>query len=297
MPRRDHSYRFPSRQRHRNPYIRPYIGLYIPYIYPPIPETVENITLPRQFARLFEPDPIRFLLPDGHQRATRPAYRTALGKSYWVGLSSRATTNWRGQFSALTTTLQLPQARRYRSLPSCASAGRPTPTEARTRRTNTRHGTAASRCTRTHVRRQLHSRNALVRRERSAPPRRPPPASLSLRHDRHRQDRTAYRASCAPISQPARASASSIPTATRASRSPPRRRASARTTSSISTHPTQPTLSRTIPLRASRRPTARQARRTSSRPSRTSGRTAGGRGSTTFFRTRCACCSTARIKA
>src|ERR1700729_2788635 len=58
------------------PYIRPYIGSYIPYIYPTIPKTVENITLPRQFARLFEPDPIRFLLPTGHQRATRTAYRT-----------------------------------------------------------------------------------------------------------------------------------------------------------------------------------------------------------------------------
>src|SRR5271156_6124555 len=86
------------------PYIWAYIGSYIPYIYPTISKTVENITLPRQFARLFEPDPIRFLLPSGHQRATRPAYRTVLGKSYWVGLSSRATTNWRGQFPTLLTT-------------------------------------------------------------------------------------------------------------------------------------------------------------------------------------------------
>src|SRR3984957_12329467 len=129
MPWRDDSYHLPNRQRHRNPYISPYIGSYIPYIYRPIPETVENITLPRQFARLFEPDAIRFLLPYGHQRATRTAYRTALGKSSCVGLSSRAPTNWRGQFPALTTTLQLPQARRYRSLPSCASAGRPAPPE------------------------------------------------------------------------------------------------------------------------------------------------------------------------
>ena len=176
----------PSPQGIDNMRIGAYMRAYIPYICAPIPQTFEKQRFRASSRCSIEPDPIRFLLPSGQQRATRPAYRTALGKSYWAGLSSRATTNWRGQFPALTTTLQLPQARRYRSLPSCASAGRPTPTEARTRRTNTRHGTAASRCTRTHVRRQLHSRNALVRRERSVAPRRPPSASLSLRQDRHR---------------------------------------------------------------------------------------------------------------
>ena len=33
----------------------------------------------------FAPDPIAFLLPIGHQRATHSAYRTSLGKTYWVG--------------------------------------------------------------------------------------------------------------------------------------------------------------------------------------------------------------------
>jgi hypothetical protein len=29
--------------------------------------------------------PIAFLLPYGHQQATRSAYRTSLGKTYWSG--------------------------------------------------------------------------------------------------------------------------------------------------------------------------------------------------------------------
>ena len=44
--------------------------------------------IPRQFACAFAPDPIAFLLPIGHQRATCSVSRThRCGKTYWVGRS------------------------------------------------------------------------------------------------------------------------------------------------------------------------------------------------------------------
>src|SRR5271156_5854152 len=52
----------------------------------PFPPLRDDKTLiPRQFAMRYAPDPIAFLLPIGHQRATHSAYRTSLGKTYWVG--------------------------------------------------------------------------------------------------------------------------------------------------------------------------------------------------------------------
>ena len=141
--RADDSRPFSSRDRHPKTHIRWHIRSYIPYMPLPITETVENTTLPRQFACSIEPDPMRFLLPIGHQRATRPAYRTALRETALGRALSREPRR-----TGAGTRLQLPIGSSSHASPR-ATAGRPTPTEARTRRTNTRHGTAASRCART----------------------------------------------------------------------------------------------------------------------------------------------------
>ncbi len=49
----------------------------------------DKALIPRQFACAIAPDPICFLAPNGRQRATRAAYRTPLGKAYWVGRLQR----------------------------------------------------------------------------------------------------------------------------------------------------------------------------------------------------------------
>src|SRR5579863_7411711 len=65
-------------------------------------KTAENPTFPRQFARRKAPDPMAFLLPDGHQRATRSASRTSLRENpLGRALRRSATTNWRGRFQTV----------------------------------------------------------------------------------------------------------------------------------------------------------------------------------------------------
>src|ERR1700733_7223851 len=74
---------------HSAPECRPrvYIGWHIRWQKPFPPPGGHNTLIPRQFACAIAPDPIAFLLPTGHQRATHSAYRTSLGKTYWVGRS------------------------------------------------------------------------------------------------------------------------------------------------------------------------------------------------------------------
>jgi hypothetical protein len=64
-----------------------YIRWHIRWQKPFPPSGSHNTLIPRQFACAIAPDPIAFLLPTGHQQATHAAYRTSLGKTYWVGRS------------------------------------------------------------------------------------------------------------------------------------------------------------------------------------------------------------------